>query len=666
MNIFTKLLLVLSVSLLIVYPSAAISELRTEDFSQLPDVSRVVLSPDGKRLASTIRINVGETQGVAVQVIDLDTKKNKIVLFTDNSEFFMNWLSWKDNKTLLAGVFSPSERDTVVNVSRVRYKTRDFHLMIIDTEADTVTQPFTRTFLRRYNVLPSVRDYVVDVLPDDPEHILMQMPGVDIGYWREPIVFKVNIKTQNTSVYHPADTDVGHWISDQQHKIRLGLASDKDGTQSTKFLDPESGKWLELWPHTIFSEDKVEPLGFDNDPNILFVRAYHQKRLAIFKVNLKDPELKRELVLADPVYDVKGRLIYSPLNKAVIGITSMEQGGTHFFDKGLQTLQVKIDKAIPGNRNYIYSISDDQQKFLVFSTSSTDSGTYYLGQTNPIKLDAVAYSYKKLVPELLSKTQRIEYKARDGLTIEAYLTTPKNKPAKSLPTLVFPHGGPIARDNDAFDYWTQFFVNKGYAVLQMNFRGSDGQGIELRNAGLKKWGKEMQDDIEDGARKLVADGIADPNAIAIVGASYGGYAALMGVVKTPDFYRCAISVNGVANVFDLVKDNRAFWRSYNVVDEQIGNDNPTLRAISPVNFADKIKAPVLLVHGTDDRQVEIKHSYQMRDALLKAKKDVTFVELPSEDHYLSNEKNRINTFRAMDAFLDKCMPVKTEKPVALN
>jgi len=640
--------------------------LTTEDFSQLPDVSRLVLSPDGKRLASTVRVSVGDTQGVAVQVMDLGTKKSKIVLFTDNSKFFMNWVSWKDSKTLLVGVFSPSERDTVVNTQRVRFKTRDFHLMIIDTEADTVTKPFSPMFLRRYNILPSRRDYVVDTLPNDPEHILMQMPGTDIGYWREPIVLKVNIKTQKASVYHPAETEVGDWITDQQHKVRLGRVYDDKGIQSTKILDADSGKWQELWPHTIFSEDKVEALGFDSDPNLLYVRAYHQKRLAIFKVNLKDPELKRELVLTDPLYDIKGRLIYSPVNNAVIGVTSMEQGGTHFFDKELQTLQAKIDKAISGNRNYIYSISDDQQKFLVFSASSTDSGTYYLGQTNPVKLDALAYSYKKLVPELLSKSQRIEYTARDGLTIEAYLTTPKNKPAKNLPTLVFPHGGPIARDNDAFDYWTQFFVNKGYAVLQMNFRGSDGQGIELRNAGLKNWGKEMQDDIEDGARKLIADGIADPNAIGIVGASYGGYASLMGVVKTPDFYRCAISVNGVSNVYDLVKDRRAFWLSYNVVDEQIGNDNAKLKAISPVNFADKIKAPVLLVHGTDDRQVEIKHSYQMRDALQNAKKDVTFLELPSEDHYLSNEKNRIDTFRAMDTFLDKCLPVKKAAAVVAN
>lgn len=641
------------------------TNLTTEDFSQLPDVSRLVLSPDGKKLASTIRINVGETQGVAVQVLDLETKEKKISLFTDNSEYFFNWISWKDNKTLMAAVFTPSERDTQIGMRTVRFKTRDHDLILIDTEADQIVRPVTSKFLTRYKIRPSVRNWIVDSLPDDPDHILMEFPGVDRGFMVDGVVYKFNIKTQQATLYQETKSNVSYWLTDQQHRVRIGEHY-KDGEVTILEKGVASNKWRELWTYKIFSEQQVDVLGFGLDPNELYIRAYNDKRQAIFKIDLKDPELKRELVVADSKYDVKGQLVYSSATKKVIGVSAMEEGGTHFFDKELQTLQAKIDKAIPGNRNYIYSISDDSNKFLVFSTSSTDSGTYYLGQANPIKLDALAYRYKKLLPELLSKTQRIEYKARDGLQIEAYLTTPRDRPAKNLPTLMFPHGGPHARDSDAFDYWAQFFANKGYAVLQMNFRGSDGQGIELRNAGLKNWGKEMQDDIEDGARKLIADGIADPNAIGIVGGSYGGYAALMGVVKTPDFYRCAISVNGVANVFDLVKDNRAFWLSYNVVDEQIGNDNATLRAISPVNFADKIKVPVLLVHGTDDRQVEIKHSYQMRDALQKAKKDVTFVELPSEDHYLLNEKNRIDTFRAMDAFLDKCLPVRTEKTVATN
>jgi dipeptidyl aminopeptidase/acylaminoacyl peptidase len=253
--------------------------------------------------------------------------------------------------------------------------------------------------------------------------------------------------------------------------------------------------------------------------------------------------------------------------------------------------------------------------------------------------------------------QRVRYKARDGLEIEAFLTLPKGRPEKKLPTLMFPHGGPIARDSEAFDYWSQFFASKGYAVLQMNFRGSAGQGYSHMKAGLQKWGKEMQDDIEDGARYLIDQGIADPAKIAIVGASYGGYAALMGTVRTPDFYKCAISFAGVSDVYELVRDSRAFWLNYNVVDEQIGRDRKHLEEISPINYVDKIKVPILLIHGESDRQVKPFHSEEMHKKLQKAGKPVEFVSLPDEDHYLSMERNRIDTFKAMDRFLDKCLPV---------
>lgn len=641
------------------------SPLTTEDFSQLPDVSNLVLSPSGKKLASTVRVSVGDTQGVAVQVMDLATKKSKMVLFSDNSKFFFKGIGWKDDTTLMATVFTPAERDSFINGQTFRFKTRDHDLMLINTETDAVTQPVSSKFLKRYKIAPSARDWVVDPLYDDPDHILMAFPGIENGLMREPVVYKINLKTQRATTYHQSKTNIHEWMTDQQHRVRIGIFNKNDDV-SIHVYDLDTKKWNAYWSYKIFSADQVDPLGFGKNPDELFIRAYHESRQAIFKVNLKDPELKRELVLANPNYDVKGHLIYSPEDGEVIGVSSMNEGGTYFFDKEMQSLQAKIDKAIPGHSNSIYSITNNRQSFLVFSSNSTDSGTYYIGQTKPVKLDAVAYSYKKLSPELMSASKMVSYKARDRLTVEAFLTLPKTGTQKNLPTLLFPHGGPIARDNESFNYWTQFFANKGYAVLQMNFRGSDGQGIELRNAGLKNWGKEMQDDIEDGARKLIAEGIADPTAIGIVGASYGGYAALMGAVKTPDFYRCAISVNGVANVYDLVKDNRVFWRGYNVIDHLIGNDNANLRAISPVNFATKIKAPVLLVHGTDDRQVPIKHSYEMRDALLKAKKEVTFVELPSEDHYLLNEKNRMDAFRAMDSFLDKCMPAKTGARVVIH
>lgn len=399
-------------------------------------------------------------------------------------------------------------------------------------------------------------------------------------------------------------------------------------------------------------------MGFSQDPNELYINAYHNDRWAVFKVNLKDKDLKRELVLADDKYDISGYLLYSSDQKKVIGISGSEDGGTFFLDQELKQLQSKIDKAMPLTRNYIYSFSSDINKFIVYSTGPKESGTYYLGQLSPLKLEALAYRYKQLPPENLADMKRIEYKARDGLTIESFLTLPKGKPAKNLPTLMFPHGGPHARDNDSFDYWAQFFANKGYAVLQMNFRGSYGQGLAHMTAGLKQWGKEMQTDIEDGAHYLIDQGISDPKSIAIVGASYGGYAALMGAIKTPDFYRCAISIAGVSDVFKLAIERRDPTDSYNVVDEQIGTGAKFLKDISPLNHAAEIKKPILLIHGENDRQVEIEHSIEMHKALVKEGKEVEFITLPLEDHYLTNEANRIATFKAMDKFLDKCNPVK--------
>ncbi len=635
--------------------------LPVESFASLPDVSKLELSPSGEQLSAVVRVSVENTKGTAVQVTNLKSGKNKLVLFTDNKKYDIGWVSWKDEKTLLVGTVYPSKRDTWLGVGRILNKTRETRLMIIDLEKDQVLAPFSPAFLKKYTFMPTSQDDVVDSLPDDPDHILMALPtnqSLAMGVRSYIGVYKVNFRDQSIRSFQESEDHVYGWWTDQQHRVRAGIFIDDEGTRKTVLKKSPEDKWQSYWPYKVFSEDEVMPLGFGLDPNILYIRAYHEKRLAIFKVNLADKNMTRELVFADPVYDVNGSLVYSPSTKDVIGISYSAKGGFTFFDPELKKLQASIDKAIPNGKNYITGFSKDMQTFLVFSSSDIDSGTYYIGQRNPIKLNAVAYRYKQLDTALMSPTQRYDYKARDGLAIEAYLTVPKNSTGKKLPTIIFPHGGPIARDDDSFDYWTQYLADKGYAVLQMNFRGSSGQGLDFRNAGLKNWGMEMQNDVEDGARKLIAEGIADEKSVCILGASYGGYAALMGVVKTPDFYKCAVSFAGVSNVFELVKDNRDNFSSYNVVDEQIGNDNKHLKEISPVNYADKITVPVLLVHGDDDRQVPVKHSTQMRDALLKAGKNVTYLELPNEDHYLTNNENRIATFKAIDSFLDKHLPVK--------
>lgn len=421
---------------------------------------------------------------------------------------------------------------------------------------------------------------------------------------------------------------------------------------------PADGKWLELWEHEMFSEDNIRPLGFGKDPKDLYIRAYHNGFKAIFKVDLNSEDLKRELVYENPGSDVYGHLVYSPLTKEVVGVSQAEgHGGYTYFDDDLARLQRSLNKLLPDTKNRIISMSDNLTKYLLFSSSDVDSGTFWIGDRNAKSLDVIGYRYKSLTPNLMAKKELLKYKARDGLEVEGYLTIPVGGKKEGLPLLVFPHGGPISADDDSFDYFTQFFAHKGYAVIQPNFRGSSGKGFEFLKAGLGNWGLEMQDDVEDAVHHLVKKGIVDGDRVCIVGASYGGYAALMGAAKTPDLYKCAISINGVSNVYELVKKNRQFWRSYNYIDEQIGNSNSHLKSISPVNHASKIKAPVLLVHGELDRQVNIDHSYQMRDELVKADKVVEFLELPNEDHYLTDGNNRIKTFQAMDAFLDKYLPV---------
>lgn len=637
----------------IVAPAQA-EPLPYEYFGNLPDTANVRLSPDGKKTAAFVRIDSGDTKGMGVQVSDISSGESDVVLFTDNTKYYLASLLWKDARTLIVKTYYPDERDTWMGGGQLRTKTREFRAMFVDTKTGDITTPFKRVFLKRFNVLPPDLANFVDLLPDDPDHVLMALPSYSGG--PANVVHKVNIHNQDITVVQNSENGVLGWATDQQHHIRLGKHWD-DGVFSTLVRDVEEDSWRTLWPYESYSKEEVIPIGFGKNPNTLYLLAYHQGRKALFKVNLKDPELTRELVYSHPTYDVGGYLVYDSSGQAM-GISSGEEGGIQFFDAKYQTLGPSLSNALPADHNVIYNMTPDRQHFLVYSSGSTESGTYYHGQTNPIKLNAIAYRYQKLPPEVLATTEPYPYKARDGLDIEGWLTVPRDTKPTDLPTIVFPHGGPQSRDSGTFDYWAQFFANRGYAVLRMNFRGSEGLGFEHRQAGLAGWGKDMQNDIQDGALSLIEKGIANPDKVCIAGASYGGYAALMGVVKTPDFYQCAISFAGVSDVVELVREHRSFTSGHNVVDKQVGKIGEGLKEASPINFASKVRVPVLLVHGNMDRQVDVEHSRAMHAALKDAGKNVTYIELEGEDHHLSAEHHRLTMFKAMDEFLAENMPVE--------
>jgi dipeptidyl aminopeptidase/acylaminoacyl peptidase len=306
------------------------------------------------------------------------------------------------------------------------------------------------------------------------------------------------------------------------------------------------------------------------------------------------------------------------------------------------------------------------KNLIVKTEGGQDSGTIWLVDIASGKATPLGSEYPEIKPEDVGPQQLFKYQAADGLALEGVLTLPPGRAAKNLPVIVMPHGGPIGvMDKLGFDWWAQALASRGYAVFQPNYRGSSGYGSALRDAGYGQWGHKMLSDMSEGLAALATQGFIDPKRACIVGASYGGYAALAGVTLQQGLYRCAVSVSGPANLQTFldweatrngrVSDNARYWRK--VTGADVAGDR-SLRAISPALLADKADAPILLIHGRDDTRVPIEQSEEMNAALKHANKSVEFVELPREDHFLSREKTRIAMLQATVRFVEQYNPAQ--------
>ncbi len=613
--------------------------LTARDFSSLPDIQNVKLSPDGRHLMYRARVDLENLQGYLINVRNLDTGEDNIVLYGSNDKFRVNWVDWANNNTLFVSAVFPA----------VRYgtPTTETRLLVVDICTKKFHNALSRSAYKRFDHNPQFQDQVIDFLPDDPEHFLLQVDGVTAN---RPSVYRVSIKKGRAKLINRNRSDVVRWVTDVESNVRLGV-SFKDTTYKIIHSPKNSKKWHTLWEFESFSSDQIWPIGFSKSSDELYVKALHNGRDAIFLVNLSDEKLSRELVYSNDRYDVDGDLFYSNKTGDPVGLEVSDGQGYVFWDQEYQALMDGINQGLPDTDNELISFCKNERRYIVLATSDTDPGTYYFGDRDKKTLVPIANRYQKLLPSLLRPKQWVSYAARDGLEIEAALTLPKSgKKSKKFPTIIFPHGGPISYDGSGFDYWTQYFASAGYAVLQMNFRGSSGYGHDFMAAGLKSWGLAMQDDVEDGTRWMIENGYSDPDKICIVGASYGGYAALMGVIKSKGFYQCAVSFAGVSDVAYLVKSHRKYT-SYAVMKEQVGSDFKALKQRSPLYHAKEIDVPTLLIHGTKDRSVKYRHSKKMYKAINKAGGDVELVTLEDGDHYLSKNEHRVHAFEKMDEFL---------------
>jgi dipeptidyl aminopeptidase/acylaminoacyl peptidase len=360
-------------------------------------------------------------------------------------------------------------------------------------------------------------------------------------------------------------------------------------------------------------------------------------------------------VFEHPQVDV-GHVVYSRLRRRLTGaMYEAERLEYGFLDPTRAALQALVDERLPGRENTLVSHSRDERRYVVHSGSDRTLGAYWLLDAEERRLDPICELSPWLPEERMAPMEPVRLTSRDGLPLRGYLTLPPDRPRRDLPLVLNPHGGPWARDSWGFQPDVQFLASRGFAVLQVNFRGSAGFGRKFLEAGFGQWGLAMQDDLTDSVRWAIEQGIADPRRVAIYGGSYGGYATLAGLVRTPDLYACGASYVGVSNLFTWYESIPPYWRPYReMLHEMVGHperDAERMRATSPFFHADRIRVPVLVAQGANDPRVPQAESDQIVSALRARGLSVEYMVKDDEGHGFHNEENQFDFYRALERFL---------------
>jgi dipeptidyl aminopeptidase/acylaminoacyl peptidase len=618
-------------------------QIPTEVFGSPPLIGSVKISPSGEKIAMFATLNNGDS---AILIRDLTKNEPlKPIVSSDNKSLKLLSFNWFDDEIILASAW----------LAQDLYNTKADYTRLLRVNVDG--SGFEPLFKKRhFKDLPLRweefnQTRIIDWLPDDDENILVMLR---MSNPRSPDVVKLNVKKNSIKTVKKGVAGVRFWMTDEDGRVRIGNTYDRNRSSgSIIFQEEGSTKWRTIWDYSSFGEDSVSVLGFGKEPNKVWYEAYKDGRVAVFSADISKQNIEPELVYSHPKRDVETYLRYRKDQKDPIGIGFRDENFHHVtWDKEAADFEKSIYALFPDKEVYFGGTSDDRNRYIIFVENSSTAGSFYLGDKKLGTLDLVAHSYPALANKVLPTKKALFYKARDGLDIEAFLTLPEGK-NKNLPTIIFPHGGPIAADGEkGFDYWTSFFANRGYAVVQMNFRGSTGYGYDFMKAGLGQWGGQMQEDVEDATYWAIKEGIADPDRICIVGGSYGGYAALMGAA-TSDLYQCSVSFAGVSDLLYLLDGGRRYGGEESIRIMLGDKSRSELREISPVYLADQIKIPVLLVQGDDDSRVLLKHGEAMRDAMEEAGVDYIYIQQEDSDHFLTLKRNRLQFFQETEKFLKK-------------
>lgn len=599
-----------------------------EDFFKNPEKTRYQLSPDGNYFSYMGPYE--RRQNIFVQKIGED----KAIRITNEKDRDIAGYFWaNDNRILFIKDNGGDE---------------NFQLYAVDKDGtnDKDLTPFEK-----------VRIQIIDQLEDIENEIIVGMNKNNPQLF-EP--YRLNIKTgdlkqiaENTNPVEPMDG----WMTDHEGKVRI--ASKVVGGTNTTIMYRENEEQAFREVLTTDFREGVQPLFFDFDNGNIVYATSNLKRdkNVIIKFDMSTGKEVGAPIFEHPEVDVSN-LSFSKKRKVLTTISyNTAKNNFHFLDKERESIQKRIEKELGDYEVFVTSMNKAEDKFMIRTYSDRSLGDYYFYDKKTDKLEKIASVSPWIDENDMAEMKPIKYQSRDGKTINGYLTLPKVANAKNLPVIVNPHGGPWHRDTWGFNPEVQLLASRGYAVLQMNFRGSTGYGRDFWESSFKQWGKTMQDDITDGVDWLVKEGIADSERIAIYGGSYGGYAALAGVTFTPDKYACAVDYVGVSNLFTFMKTIPPYWKPYlDMMYTMVGNpetDSTLMAAASPALHTDKIKTPLFVIQGANDPRVNIDESDQIVRSLRERGVEVPYLVKYDEGHGFHNEENRFESYKAMVGFFAK-------------
>ncbi len=500
-----------------------------------------------------------------------------------------------------------------------------------------------------------VRTLIIDDLEDIPNEVIIGLNK------RNPTVFdpyRLDVETGELTMLAENPGTIQGWMTDHDGKLRLAIAIEDGVNNSILYRDTENEEFRNIL--TTNFKESVSPEFFSFDNKLLYAISNLGRDKGAVVVFDPNTGKETEMLYENEDYDISN-LSYSRKRKVITtaSYTSWKRE-RHFFDKESKDLFARLSRDLGNYEFGISSVARNEDKFIVRTWSDRSLGAYYLYDKQSDELTKITDVSPWIDENEMAPMLPIQYTSRDGLTIHGYLTLPKGYTmdnAKNLPVVMNPHGGPWARDTWGFNPEIQFMANRGFAVLQVNFRGSTGYGRNFWEISFKQWGQTMQDDVSDGVKWLIDKGIADKNRIAIYGGSYGGYATLAGLAYTPELYAAGIDYVGVSNLFTFLNTIPPYWKPMlDMLYEMVGDpvkDSAMLKKASPVFHADKMTAPLFIAQGANDPRVNIDESDQMVAALKEKGVEVEYMVKDNEGHGFHNEENRFDFYRAMEKFLNQ-------------